>query len=68
MSRQPGLDALGTLHHIIVRNIDRIEIFQNKTYRDDFLSHMANAEEPVRVKHYIKLLQEPTPPFLLHLP
>jgi len=42
MPRQPRLDAPGTLHHIMGRGIDRIEIFQTKTDRDDFLNRLAD--------------------------
>lgn len=42
MARQPRLDAPGTLHHIMIRGIDRIKIFQNKTDRNDFLNRVAD--------------------------
>ena len=42
MPRQPRLDAPGTLHHIIGRGIDRINIFQSNIDREDFLNRVAD--------------------------
>ena len=42
MPRQPRLDAPGTLHHIIGRGIDRINIFQVNADREDFLNRLAD--------------------------
>ena len=41
MPRQPRLDAPGTLHHIIGRGIDRINIFQSTRDREDFLNRLS---------------------------
>lgn len=37
MPRQARLDAAGTLHHVIIRGIERRKIFLDNTDRDDFL-------------------------------
>ena len=42
MPRQPRLDAPGTLHHIIGRGIDRINIFQSTRDREDFLNRLSD--------------------------
>lgn len=40
MPRKARLDAPGTLHHVIVRGIERRRIVDNKTDRQDFVSRM----------------------------
>lgn len=40
MPRKSRIDAPGALHHIIVRGIDRTEIFRNDNDRNDFLNRM----------------------------
>lgn len=42
MPRHARLDAPGTLHHVIVRGIDGIQIFRNDQDREDFLSRIEN--------------------------
>ena len=36
MARQPRLDAPGTLHHVIVRGIEKRRIVDDKIDRDNF--------------------------------
>jgi len=40
MARGPRLDAPGSLHHVIVRGIERKEIFRNDRDREDFLGRL----------------------------
>ncbi len=40
MPRKARLDAPGTLHHVIIRGIERRRIVDNKTDRQDFISRM----------------------------
>ena len=42
MLRKARIDALGALHHIIVRGIERQRIFSNDQDRDDFMEHLCN--------------------------
>ena len=41
MSRQPRLDAPGTLHHVMGRGIERKKIFRNEEDRLDFVQRLA---------------------------
>jgi REP element-mobilizing transposase RayT len=41
MPRGPRLDAPGTLHHVIVRGIERRQIFRSDRDREDFLTRWA---------------------------
>ncbi len=40
MPRGPRLDAPGTVHHVIVRRIERRQIFQSDRDREDFLDRL----------------------------
>jgi len=40
MPRQARLDAPGTLHHVIVRGIEKHRIVDDKVDRDNFVSRM----------------------------
>ena len=40
MPRGPRLDAPGTLHHVMLRGIERRRIVDNDTDREDFLTRM----------------------------
>ena len=40
MPRQARLDAPGTLHHVIVRGIEKRELVDDRTDRDNFVSKM----------------------------
>jgi hypothetical protein len=41
MPRQPRRDAPGTLHHVMVRGIERTPIFRNKPDGADFVARLA---------------------------
>jgi putative transposase len=45
MPRQPRLDARGTLHHVMVRGIERREIFRDDPDRGDFVARLATGVE-----------------------
>jgi putative transposase len=40
MPRQPRLDAPGTLHHVMGRGIERVQIFRNRVDRQDFVDRL----------------------------
>ena len=40
MPRGPRLDASETLHHVIVRGIERRQIFKSDRDREDFLTRL----------------------------
>jgi putative transposase len=42
MPRQPRLDAVGALHHVMGRGIERTNIFRIDRDREDFLNRLAN--------------------------
>jgi REP element-mobilizing transposase RayT len=42
MPRGPRLDAPGTLHHVILRGIERGKIFDNDRDREDFITRMGS--------------------------
>lgn len=48
MPRKARIDAPGALHHIIVRGIDRRNIFMDDTDRDDFLDRLSAIIEDTR--------------------
>ncbi len=45
MPRQARLDAPGTLHHVMVRGIERTVLFRDDTDREDFLARVAALAE-----------------------
>ena len=45
MPRAPRLDAPGTLHHGVVRGIERGPIFRENRYRDDFVRRLTALAE-----------------------
>ena len=45
MPRGPRLDAPGTLHHVMVRGIERAVIFRDDADRGDFLARLAALAE-----------------------
>jgi len=45
MPRGPRLDAPGTLHHVIVRGIERRQIFRTDRDREDFLTRLGQVVE-----------------------
>ena len=45
MPRQPRLDAPGTLHHVMVRGIERTALFRDDRDRTDFVARLAALAE-----------------------
>lgn len=45
MPRQPPLDAPETLHHVMVRGIERTALFRDETDRADFVARLARLAE-----------------------
>jgi putative transposase len=45
MPRSPRLDALNTLHHVMVRGIERTRIFRDDRNRADFVTRLAALAE-----------------------
>jgi hypothetical protein len=45
MPRQARLDAPGTLHHVMVRGLERRVIFQDDVDRADFVARLAQLAE-----------------------
>jgi len=45
MPRGPRLDAPGTMHHVIVRGIERGQIFRSDGDREDFLARLGRVVE-----------------------
>ncbi len=58
MPRQPRLDAPGTLHHVIVRGIEKRPIFEDKADRDNFVSHMGRLAQETESPIYAWALLE----------
>ncbi len=52
MPRQARLDAPGILHHVIIRGIERREIFLDDEDREDFLNRMTNLLPDTHVSCY----------------
>ena len=42
MPRQPRLDAAGVLHHVMIRGIERRDIFRDDRDREDFLDRLSS--------------------------
>jgi putative transposase len=42
MPRQARLDAPGTLHHVMIRGIEKRNIVDNRKDREDFVSRMGD--------------------------
>jgi hypothetical protein len=60
MPRQPRLDAPETLHHVMVRGLERRAIFRDDADRADFVTRMACN---VGRRLWKNLLEIPTQPF-----
>ena len=45
MARGPRLDAPGTLHHVMVRGIEKRQIFEDDQDREDFLHRLGKVLE-----------------------
>ena len=52
MPRGPRLDAPGTLHHVIIRGIERRRIVDNETDRNDFVTSMGALAAKTDTKIY----------------
>jgi putative transposase len=52
MPRQARLDSPGTLHHVIIRGIERGEIVKGEKDRDEFVSRMGGMAEETGTKIY----------------
>ena len=50
MPRQARLDAPGTLHHVMIRGIERSPIFKDDQDRKDFISRMGMLAQETRTK------------------
>lgn len=48
MPRGPRLDAPGSLHHIMVRGIERKKIFESDRDKEDFLARLGKVVEAKR--------------------
>jgi REP element-mobilizing transposase RayT len=56
MPRGPRLDAPGTLHHVMVRGLDRQVIFHDDTDREDFVQRIARLAEAGHLTIYAWVL------------
>ena len=52
MPRLARLDAPGVLHHVIIRGIERRNIFKDNRDRDDFLARLADLLPQTRISCY----------------
>ena len=52
MPRKTRIDAIGALHHIIARGIDRQKIFSDKTDCEDFLTRLGDILEETKTACY----------------
>ena len=52
MPRKSRIDAPGALHHIIVRGIERSEIFKDNIDRNDFLDRLGKIIQETKTKCY----------------
>ena len=50
MARQARLDAPGTLHHVMIRGIERSPIFKDDQDREDFISRMGKLTQETGTK------------------
>ena len=63
MPRQARLDAPGTLHHVIVRGIEKRKIVDDRADRDNFVSRMGQiASEADTVIYAWALMTNHAPP------
>ena len=52
MPRSARLDAPGILHHVIIRGIERQDIFRNKADREDFVDRLSKLVTETRTSCY----------------
>ncbi len=50
MPRQARLDAPGTLHHVMVRGIERTDLFRDDKDRQEFLSRMSELSQSTKTR------------------
>jgi len=50
MAREPRLDAPGSMHHVIVRGIERRRIFESDKDREDFLTRLGQVVDLISEK------------------
>ena len=48
MPRRSRIDAAGALHHVMVRGIERGEVFRSDTDRDHFVERLAEVMEDTK--------------------
>ena len=48
-------DAAGTLHHVMVRGIERIELFRGETDSNHFAERLVEVMEDTKAKGYLLL-------------
>ena len=53
MPRQARLDAPGTLHHVIVRGIERRRIVDDRWHRGDFVSRLGQVASDTATAIYV---------------
>jgi len=58
MSRQTRIDLCGLLHHVIIRGIERREIFKEKEDYQDFLLRLQNSLEDCGVSRLCRRGEE----------
>jgi REP element-mobilizing transposase RayT len=56
MPRQARLDASGTLHHVIVRGIEKRKIVDDRADRDNFVSRMGQIASETDTDIYARAL------------
>ena len=49
MPRQSRIDAPGALHHVMIRGIERREIFQDDKDRESFLDRLASVDRELGI-------------------
>ncbi len=55
MPRQARLDAPGTLHHVIVRGIEKRRIVNDKVDQDNFVLRMGQVAHETETVIYVKV-------------
>jgi REP element-mobilizing transposase RayT len=66
MPRQARLDAPGTLHHVMVRGIEKRNIVNDRTDREDFLKRMGELAKGTDTAIYAWTLMSNHAHILLH--
>lgn len=66
MPRTARLDAPGVLHHVIIRGIEKTDIFQSNKDREDFLERLSNLCPEMEIKCYAWAFMSNHAHFLFH--